>query len=160
MDRNTCLIILSYFTNRKQSFKLGDSMSDWRHISKGAPQGSLFGPFMYKVFSNGLLFVLNHLNDIFVYNYADDTTITCSNMHYDTAHTKLLDASEVMIHWFENNNLKANLTKFQLIVFDGTNKQRSLAIHGTDLQSSFQENYLVCRLINLFYSQNISLNYA
>ena len=115
---------------------------------------------MYIVFSNDLLFVLNNLNDISVYNYADDTTITCSDMHYDTAHTKLLGASEVMIHWFENNNLKAKPTKFQLIVFDGTNNQRNLAIHGADLQSSFSVKYLMCRLINLSYSQNISLNYA
>ena len=69
---------------------------------------------MYNAFSNDLLFVLNNLNDISVYNYADGTTITCrpSNMNYGTAHTKLLDASEVMIHWFKNNNLKANPTKF------------------------------------------------
>ena len=85
------------------------------------PQGSLFEPFMYNVFSNDLLFVVNNLNDISVYNYADDTTITCSDMNYDTAHTMLLDPSEVMIHWFENNNLKANPTKFQHIVIDGTN---------------------------------------
>ena len=81
VDRNACLIILSYFTKRKQRVKLGDSMSDWRYISKGAPRGSLFGPFMYNVFSNDLLFVLNNLYDISVYNYADDTTITCSDMN-------------------------------------------------------------------------------
>ena len=124
MNRNACLIILSYVTNSKQKVKLGDSMSDWRNISKGAPpppQGSLFEPFMYNVFSNDLLFVVNNLNDISVYNYADDTTITCSDMNYHTAHTMLLDPSEVMIHWFENNNLKANPTKFQHIVIDGTN---------------------------------------
>ena len=132
-------------------------MNDWRHIFKGAPQGSLFGPFMYNVFSNDLLFVLNNLNDISVYNYADHTTITCIDMHYDTVHTKLLDASEVMIHSFENNNLKANPTKFQLIVFDGTNKQRNLAIHGTDLQSSFPVKLLVVQIDqSLLFTEHIS----
>ena len=97
---------------------------------------------MYIVFSNDLLFVLNNLKDSSVHNYADDTAITCSDMNYNTAHTKLLDGSEVMIHWFENNNLKANPKKFQLIGFDGTNKQRSLAIHGADLQSSFSVKLL------------------
>ena len=71
-------------------------------------------------------------------------------MSYDTAHTNLLDVSEVMIHWFESNNLKANPTNFQLIVFDGTKKQRSVIVK---LLSVFS-------LITLSYSQNISLNYA
>ena len=90
-----------------------------------------------------------------VYNYADDTTITCTQ--YDTAHTKLLDASEVMKHWFENNNLKANPTKFQLIVFDGTNKQRNLAIHDADLQSSFSVKLLGVQIDqSLLFTEHIS----
>ena len=91
---------------------------------------------MYNVFSNDLLFILDKLNDISVYNYADVTTITCSDVNYDTAHTKLLAASDIMISWFENNNLKANPNKFQQIVFEEANEERSLAIHGADLQSS------------------------
>ena len=79
---------------------------------KAPPQGSLFGPFMYNVFSNDLLFILDKLNDI----------------SYDTAHTKLLAASDIMISWFENNNLQANPNKFQLIVFEEANEERSLAI--------------------------------
>ena len=84
---------------------------------------------MYNVFSNDLLFILDKLNDISVYNYADDTTITCSDVNYDTAHTKLLAASDIMISWFENNNLQANPNKFQLIVFEEASEERSLAIH-------------------------------
>ena len=43
VDRNACLIILSYFTNRKQRVKLGDSMSDLRHSSKCAPKVHYLG---------------------------------------------------------------------------------------------------------------------
>ena len=60
VDKNSCLIILNYFTNRKQRVKLGDIKSDWQPIFKGAPQGSLFGPFMYNVFSNDLLCKVNN----------------------------------------------------------------------------------------------------
>ena len=92
-----------------------------------------------------------------MHNYADDTAITCSDMNYNTAHTKLLDGSEVMIHWFENNNLKANPKKFQLIGFDGTNKQRSLAIHGADLQSSFSVKLLGVQIDqSLLFTKHIS----
>ena len=37
-------------------------------------------------------------------------------MNYDTAHNKLLNASEILLDWFQSNNLKGNPTKFQLIV--------------------------------------------
>ena len=39
------------------------------------------------------------------YNYADDTTIACTDVNYDTAHNKLLNASEILLDWFESNNL-------------------------------------------------------
>ena len=83
---------------------------------------------MYNVLSNDLLFILDKLNDISVYNYADDTTITCSDVNCDTAHTRLLAASDIMINWFENKNLKANPNKFQLIVFEEANEERSLVL--------------------------------
>ena len=108
VDKNSCHIILSYFTNRKQRVKLSDIKCDWQPIFKGAPQGSLFGPFMHNVFSNDLLYQVNNLSDITVYNYADDTTIPCTDVNYDTAHNKLLNAPEILLDWFQSNNLKAN----------------------------------------------------
>ena len=62
----------------------------------------------------------------------DDTTI----VNYDTAHNKLLNASEILLDWFESNNLKANPTKFQLIVFEESNVERILVVHGANIQSS------------------------
>ena len=75
---------------------------------------------------NDLLYQVNNLSDITVYNYANDTTITCTDVNYDTAHNKLLNASEILLDWFQSNNLKANPTKFQLIVFEESNVERSL----------------------------------
>ena len=136
---------------------MSDCLSDWRQFLKGAPQGSLFGPFMYNVFSNDLFFILDKLNDISVYNYADNTTITCSDVNYDTAHTKLLAASDIMKSWFENNNLKANPNKFQLIVFEEANEERSLAIHGADLQSSSSVKLLGVQIDqSLVFTEHIS----
>ena len=86
---------------------------------------------MYNVFSHDLLCMVNNLSDITLYNYAVDTTIACTDVNYDTAQNKLLSASEILLNWFESNNLKANPTKFQLIVFE-----ESLVVHGANIQSS------------------------
>ena len=34
-----------------------DKYSDWLGLSKGVPQGSLMGPFIFNIFSNDLLFI-------------------------------------------------------------------------------------------------------
>ena len=62
-----------------------------------------------------------------------------------------------MIRWFENNNLRANPNKFQLIVFEEANEERSLAIHGADLQSSSSVKLLGVQIDqSLVFTEHIS----
>ena len=51
---NGCELLKSYFCERKQRVKLGDKYSEWLSLSKGVPQGSLMGPFIFNIFSNDL----------------------------------------------------------------------------------------------------------
>ena len=112
---------------------------------------------MYNVFSNDLLYQVNNLSDITVYNYADDTTIACTDVNYDTAHNKLLNASEILLDWFQSNNLKANPTKFQLIVFEESNVERSLVVHGANIQSSSSVKLLGVQIDHsLLFTEHIS----
>ena len=53
---NACELLKSYFCERKQKVKLGDKY--WLGLSKGVPQGSLMGSFIFNIFSNDLLLVL------------------------------------------------------------------------------------------------------
>ena len=75
VDKKACTLIMSYFKDRKQRVKLMDSRSEWLPLVKGAPQGSLFGSFMYNVFSNDFLCLIveSCFGDIF--NYADDNSV-------------------------------------------------------------------------------------
>ncbi len=52
------MLIASYFTGRKQHVQFGGHKSEWL-ISKGAPQGSIFGPFVFNLLQNDLLTNLN-----------------------------------------------------------------------------------------------------
>ena len=111
---------------------------------------------MYNVFSNDLLCKVNNLSDITVYNYADDTTIACTDVNYDTTHNKLLNASEILLEWFESNNLNSNPTKFQLIVFEESNVERSL-VHGANIQSSSSVKLLGVQIdYSLLFTEHIS----
>ncbi len=51
----------------------GLTRSDWSHVIKGTPQVSTLGPYVFNVFQNDLMYLLNSRCDI--YNYADDNTV-------------------------------------------------------------------------------------
>ena len=61
------------------------------------------------------MFVIENLCQ--VYNYADDTTISCTGRTIDDVYARLNNVMDVMLAWFQNNYLQANPSKFQLIVF-------------------------------------------
>ena len=70
VDANSCMLIASYFRERKQRVKISNKKSEWLYILKGAAQGSIFGPFAYNVHSKDILFLLMETCD--VYNYGDE----------------------------------------------------------------------------------------
>ncbi len=119
IDQDACMLVASYFTNRRQRVKLGDVRSDWLNLTKGAPQGSIFGPFSYNIFSNDLLYLVEDLCDI--YNYADDNTICIHGSVVDDILSELESVSNVLLEWFELNYLQANPEKFQFMLIH-TNK--------------------------------------
>ena len=54
---------------------MGDTLSEWLSITKGAPQGSIIGPFVYNIFANDLLLQLEKHRHGSVFNDADDNTV-------------------------------------------------------------------------------------
>ena len=116
ISENACKLIINYFQLRQQRVKLGHVRSEWVSLMKGAAQGSLFGPFLFNVSQNDLIFKLENVCD--VYNYADDTSAGCSGKSVNEVYQNLQNVMSILLQWFKLNHLKANPTKFQLIVFN------------------------------------------
>ena len=57
---NACELSKSYFCERKQRVKLGDKYSEWLSLSKGVRQNSLISLFIFNIFSNDLLLLLEN----------------------------------------------------------------------------------------------------
>ena len=53
-DKKSLSFIESYFTNRKQKTKIGDSFSKYQRIITGVPQVSILGPLFFNIFINDL----------------------------------------------------------------------------------------------------------
>ena len=115
VNKEACSLVLNYFYDRKQRVKIGSTNSDWLINPKGAPQGSLFGPFAFNIFTNDLLdMVIQECN---VFNYADDNTILYFDNDLESVKIKLEYVIAQMLRWFSDNFLQANPNKFQLITF-------------------------------------------
>ena len=93
---NACKLIASYFSCRKQRVNLGSCKCSWLNIDIGAPQGSLFGPLAYNVFTNDLLLLIEQTCEI--YNYADDNSICCFGKNVTGVQNKLQNVSNVMMN--------------------------------------------------------------
>jgi hypothetical protein len=115
-----CQLIATYLSNRKQRVKYYGNRSDWSVITKGIPQGSVLGPIMYNIFINDLL----HKIDVNFYNYADDNTISVIGENVNDVLSLLEESASMCMNWFNENMLKANPDKFQLIILD-RNRQTS-----------------------------------
>ena len=50
-DMNTLNLIFDYLTGRKQRIKINSSFSSYLDILQDIPQGSIFGPLLFNLFS-------------------------------------------------------------------------------------------------------------
>ena len=106
-------LILNYLTNRKQRTRIDDRVSEWNNVNIGVPQGSILGPLLFKIFINGLFFILINSE---ITNYADDNTpYVCKTNEIDTINGLQEDALK-LIRWFDTNLLKMNSSKSHVLL--------------------------------------------
>ena len=67
--------ITSYLSNRKQAVFIKDSVSSFKTINAGVPQGSVLGPLFFLIYINDISHNLSSLSRLF----ADDTSLSYSS---------------------------------------------------------------------------------
>ena len=83
--------------------------SEWMVISKGATQGSIFGPFGYNIISSDLLLYKFILSHCYIYNYADDNTSLCTCNTLIETKSRLFNILNMMKGWLKGNEMKVNI---------------------------------------------------
>ena len=134
-------LVHDYLSNRKQRTKVNRTYSSWLEIVFGVPQGSILGPLLFNIFLADLFFILN---DVDIASYVDDNTPYVIADDINGVITSLEKASKALFEWFENNLLKSNAKKCDLLV--SSSDAINLGVSEYDIKNSECEKLLVSNL--------------
>ena len=96
------------------------------NIIYGVPQGSTLGPLLFNIYLSDLFLFLEEIN---IASYADDTTTYIYNNNLDLVIVKLEEDSSLLIKWINNNHMKGNPDKFQILL---TGNDETLSVNFGD----------------------------
>ena len=108
---------LIYLIGSSKFVNINGEKSAINDVNIGVPQGSVFGPLLYLVYSSTLAEIINRYN--LKYNlFADDTQIYISFKTTDIASAKqrVEDCVAEICHWMNINELKLNQDKTDILV--------------------------------------------
>ena len=140
----------SYLRNRKQATKIGNALSDWKHIGCGVPQGSILGPLLFICYMNDLPL---HVQIGRPFMYADDTAILYRNKTVAQINADMTNDIEKLHDWFSVNKLSVNVDKTQVMLFshprsNHRNELLKVNLNNRELENVTRFKYLGVLLDN------------
>ena len=112
----------AYLRDRKQRVKLDNTYSQWRTVTTGVPQGSLFGPLLFNIYMNDLNYFIEGTS---LRLYTDDTTAYGS------------DTSPVVLEYINNSDLQVvNAVKTQAMAIDPVNYRYTINLQDNNIELS------------------------
>ena len=104
----------SHQENRKQFIQYDISITSFKSIICGVPQGSILGPLLFLIYINDLHEASNILDSIM---FADDTNPFYSHQNINDLFSTVNSELECINRWFKANKLSLNIDKTKYGLF-------------------------------------------
>ena len=130
LAENSINYVKSYLTNRKQRTKFNNCISEEETVKSGIPQGSILGPILFVCFTNDLATEFNQ--DCKVISYADDTQLIVNAKSSEALKTKIEQAIKTAQEWYNNNSMKNNVGKTEILIINKARNQENVEIEIVD----------------------------
>ena len=142
-------LVHDYLSDRKQRTRVNNSYSTWFEIFFGVPQGSLLGPLLFNIFLADLFFVLNKTD---IANYTDNYTPYTSSNDVNELIKSLEEGSKELFEWFDDNLMKSNPDKCNLLI--STNDNVAIRIGNFRIDNTKRE-----KLLGIQFDNKLSFDY-
>ena len=103
--------IKTFLTNRTQQVVVNGHKSIPAKVVSGVPQGTVLGPALFILYMNN---VTEYIREVIIQLFADDSKITTAITN-SSDRSKLLEALKSLLDWTNQNSMKFNEQKFQLL---------------------------------------------
>lgn len=126
----------SFLRGRKQQVLIGQSLSEFREVSFGVPQGSVLGPVLFNIYIRSLFDVIKNCG-FSTSGYADDNNALQSfalHFQYDLITLQLPELMSQIKNWMNEHFLKLNPDKTEIIVFLPENLRGKPFINGAFIE--------------------------
>ena len=135
----------SYLSGRMQAVNINSTLSHFKNIEIGVPQGSILGPLLFIIFVNSLPDSIH--NGCKCVMYADDTTLLLNSSDPNTLQNDLNSNLGRIADWFQANKLTLNIKKTKLMLFGSKQslhkfKDVSLIYNGVSIERVEKFKYL------------------
>ncbi len=116
--------VADYLTGRTQVVEIQQSVNGRKctyrskqlPVSRGVPQGSVLGPFLFILFTNDFPGFMDD-NNVETIMYADDTTLLFRNVNPQDLHLEILNTTDKALQYCLQNDLAINPSKTTQINF-------------------------------------------
>ena len=129
--------IRSFLTGRRQRVRVDNSLSSWRPVTSGIPQGSVLGPTLFLFFINDLPSVTHNKVALF----ADDSKLYGTVTEAEDRESLQRDLDELG-EWSAKWLLPFNEDKCSDIHYGKRNAQHNYTLNGKEIEKSTEEKDL------------------
>jgi hypothetical protein len=132
----------SYFQNRQIAVRNGQSISEFKPVTRGTPQGSSLSGLLFSIYINLVTGVFKHCKAIF---YADDLILWFSSDSVEEIQSNLQLDINKLCEWCDLNYMKINVAKTKILLITPPRKptmELLIKIEMNKLQQVTEFKYL------------------